>query len=68
MNSYIPFIIKIANLLNDSNPEVREKSSKLMAFINYKKKDTLAIILKSVNLDDRRINKIKDYENLYTLI
>ena len=65
LNSYIPFIIKIANLLNDSNPEVREKSSKLMAFINYKKKDTLAIILKSVNLDDRRINKIKDYENLY---
>ena len=65
INSYIPFIIKIANLLNDSNPEVREKSSKLMAFINYRKKDTLAIILKSINLDDRRINKIKDYEKLY---
>ena len=65
LNCYIPFIIKIANLLNDSNPEVREKSSKLIAFINYKKKDTLAIILKSINLDDRRINKIKDYENLY---
>ena len=65
INSYIPFIIKIANLLNDSNPEVREKSSKLMAFINYRKKDTLAIILKSINLDDRRINKIKEYEKLY---
>ena len=65
LNCYFPFIIKIANLLNDSNPEVREKSSKLIAFINYKKKDTLAIILKSINLDDRRINKIKDYENLY---
>ena len=65
INSYIPFIIKIANLLNDSNPEVRDKSSKLMAFINYKKKDTLAIILKSIKLDDRRINKIKEYENLY---
>ena len=65
INSYIPFIIKIANLLNDSNPEVRDKSSKLMAFINYKKKDTLSIILKSIKLDDRRINKIKEYENLY---
>lgn len=65
LNSYTPLIIKVANLLNDSNPEVREKSSKLIAFINYKKKDTLNIILKSINLDERRKNKIKEYENMY---
>ena len=65
LNNYVPLIIKIAQFLDDPNPEVREKSAKLMGFINYKKKEIFKSILNSINLDDKKINKIEEYKSLY---
>ena len=65
LNCYIPLIINISKYLDDPNPNVRDKSCKLFAFINYKKKEILVSISKSINLDEKKKNKIEEYENLY---
>ena len=65
LNSYLNLFIKISKYLEDQNPEVREKSSKLMAFINYIKKDLFNSIANSIKLDNKKKNKIAEYEKLY---
>ena len=65
LNSYLNLFIKISKYLEDQNPEVREKSSKLMAFINYIKKDLFNSIANSIKLDNKKKNKIIEYEKLY---
>ena len=65
MNSYFNLLIKISKYLEDQNPEVREKSAKLMAFINYIKKDLFNSIANSIKLDNKKRNKIAEYEKLY---
>ena len=64
-NCYIPLIIKIAKYMDDPNPNVREKSYKFLAFIKYKKKEIMSSISKTINLDEKKENKIKEYENFY---
>ena len=65
MNSYFNLLVKISKYLEDQNPEVREKSAKLMAFINYTKKDLFNSIANSIKLDNKKRNKIAEYEKLY---
>ena len=65
LNSFLNLFIKISKYLEDQNPEVREKSSKLMAFINYIKKDLFNSIANSIKLDNKKKNKIIEYEKLY---
>ena len=65
LNSYLNLFIKISKYLEDQNPEVRERSSKLMAFINYIKKDLFNSIANSIKLDNKKKNKIAEYEKLY---
>ena len=65
LNNYIPLIIKIAKYLDDPNQDVRENIAKLMAFINYKKKDIFTSILNDIKLDNRKKNKIEEYEKFY---
>ena len=65
LNSYLNLFIKISKYLEDQNPEVRERASKLMAFINYTKKDIFNSIANSIKLDDKKRNKINEYEKLY---
>ena len=68
LNNYVPLIIKIAKYLDDPNPEVREQSAKLMAFINFKKKEIFKTILNSINLDEKKKNKIEEYQKFYSNI
>ena len=68
LNLYSNFIIHISKYLDDPNSEVREKSAKLMAFLNYKKNDVFISIEKNIKLDEKKINKIKEYEKLYVNI
>ena len=65
LNSYLNLFIKISKYLEDQNPEVRERASKLMAFINYTKKDLFNSVANSIKLDDKKRNKITEYEKLY---
>ena len=65
LNCYISLIIKITKLLDDPNPEVREKSAKLMGYINFKKKEIFTSISNSIKIDERKQNKIEEYEKLY---
>ena len=65
LNSYFNLLIKISKYLEDQNPEVREKSSKLMAYINFIKKDLFNSIVNSIKLDNKKKDKIFEYEKLY---
>ena len=65
LNSYFNLLIKISKYLEDQNPEVREKSSKLMAYINFIKKDLFNSIVNSIKLDSKKKDKIFEYEKLY---
>lgn len=68
LNYYTPIIIKIGKYLDDPNPEVRDKSIKLMGFINFKKKEIFKSIINSINLDERKKKKIEEYKNFYNNI
>ena len=65
LNSYFNLLIKISKYLEDQNPEVREKSSKLMAYINFIKKDLFNSIVNSIKIDKKKKDKIFEYEKLY---
>jgi len=64
LNSYLNLLIKISKYLEDQNPEVREKSAKLMAYINFIKKDLFNSIANSIKLDNKKKDKIFEYEKL----
>ena len=65
LNVYTNFIIQIAKFLDDPNSNVREKSARLLAFINYKKKDLFNSISDFVKLEEKKKKKIEEYEKLY---
>ena len=65
ISSYYNLLVRISKYLEDQNPEVREKSAKLMAFINFIKKDLFNSIANSIKLDNKKRNKIAEYEKLY---
>ena len=65
LNTYLNLLIKISKYLEDQNPEVREKSSKLMAYINFIKKDLFNSIANSIKLDNKKKDKIFEYEKFY---
>ena len=65
LNIYFNLLMKIGKYLEDQNPEVRERSSKLMAFINFTKKDLFNSLANSIKLDNKKRNKIAEYEKLY---
>ena len=65
LNSYTNLLIKISKYLEDQNPEVREKSAKLMAYINFIKKDLFNSISNSIKLDNKKKDKIFEYEKLF---
>ena len=65
LNIYTNLLLKISKFLEDQNPEVREKSSKFMAYINFIKKDLFNLIANSINLDNKKRDKIIQYEKLY---
>ena len=65
LNLYINFIIQIAKYLDDPNSDVREKTSRILAFINYKQKDLITLISDSIKLEEKKRKKIDEYEKLY---
>ena len=65
LNSYTNLLIKISKYLEDQNPEVREKSAKLLAYINFIKKDLFNSISNSIKLDNKKKDKIFEYEKLF---
>ena len=67
LNLYISSIINSAKNLEDPNPNVREKTAKILGYISYKKKDVFDSIENSINLDDKKNAKakIEEYAKLY---
>ena len=65
LNSYINFIIQIAKNLDDPNSDVREKTARVLAYINYKQKDLITLMADSIKLEEKKRKKIDEYEKLY---
>ena len=65
LNTYSYLLVKISKYLEDQNPQVRERSAKLMAYINFIKKDLFNSIANTIKLDNKKRDKISEYEKLY---